>query len=173
MNMKQGKIIFITGGARSGKSSYALKLASSYVNKAYIATAQITDEEMKLRIEKHKAERDESYKTVEEPLDLSGALAGTKDIFDVTIIDCLTLWLSNLFLREEKERSDYINDYLKALRNFSASLIIISNELGMGIVPEHKLSRDFRDEMGLVNQKTAQIAHEAYFMVSGMPVKTK
>ena len=170
--MKNNKIIFITGGARSGKSFYALKLASSFAKKTYIATAEVTDEEMKFRIEKHKKERDQSYETIEEPVFLAGAIRSKKES-EIVIVDCLTLWLSNLFLRKKKEREGQIEEYLSVLPEVPGTIIIISNELGMGVVPENKLAREFRDEMGLLNQKTARLAHEVYLMASGIPIKTK
>ncbi|MDH5720520.1 MAG: bifunctional adenosylcobinamide kinase/adenosylcobinamide-phosphate guanylyltransferase [Spirochaetia bacterium] len=171
--MKKNNIIYIAGGARSGKSGYALTLASSYQNKIYIATAEACDNEMKQRIELHKAQRDKSYLTIEEPYRLGPVLLNIQEQYDVVIIDCLTLWLSNLFVKDEKERAFEIDFFLKSLCSFSKPLIIISNELGMGIVPENKIARQFRDEMGTLNQKTAQKSGEAYFMVSGLPLKIK
>ncbi len=188
-------IIFITGGARSGKSSFGLKLAedglqasdfSLQPKKAYIATAQAFDEEMRQRIERHKKERGDEWHTLEEPVDIVRALNEVRE-YGVIIIDCLTMWISNLMLNNldiEKEvrrfldaiKSSTINitlqDNIKS-SSCSSILLIVSNEVGMGIVPEKELARRFRDLAGMLNQKVAEIADEVYFMVSGIPVKIK
>jgi adenosylcobinamide kinase/adenosylcobinamide-phosphate guanylyltransferase len=196
-------IIFITGGARSGKSSFGLKLAEDRLKeifggesnsgatfirplKAYIATAQAFDEEIKERIERHKQERGKDWYTVEEPVDIVRALNELRD-YPVILLDCLTLWISNLILNNldiEKEIRRFLDAIKSSTFNLrwrgnskpsacSSILLIVSNEVGMGIVPENELARRFRDVAGMVNQKVAEIADEVYFMVSGIPVKIK
>lgn len=190
-------IIFITGGARSGKSRFGLKLAEERLRaqqlllsppidlqplKAYIATAQALDEEIKERIERHKQQRGKDWHTVEEPVDIVRALNELRD-YPLILLDCLTLWISNLMLNNldiEKEICRFL-DAIKssvsseqsAVNSLSSAIIIVSNEVGMGIVPENELARRFRDLAGIVNQRVAEIANEVYFMVSGIPVKIK
>jgi adenosylcobinamide kinase/adenosylcobinamide-phosphate guanylyltransferase len=191
-------IIFITGGARSGKSSFGLKLAEDRLKalglkeknnsleetsifslqpkKAYIATAQAFDEEMKDRIEKHRQQRGNDWHTVEEPFDIVGALNKLKE-YPVILLDCLTLWISNLMLNNidiQREIEQFLNTINSSAFSFQPSaLIIISNEVGMGIVPENELARRFRDIAGMFNQKVAENSDEVYFVVSGMPIKIK
>lgn len=168
--------IFVLGGARSGKSAYALNLAKERSRKVlYIATAEANDAEMKSRISMHKASRPKYWNTVEEPLDLIAALKKQKHKYEVIIIDCLTLYLSNLMhkglkqgaiIRIIKEASGHI----KAMKE---KIIVISNEVGSGIVPENKLAREFRDIAGLSNQIMAKAADEVVFIQAGIPVRLK
>ena len=172
--MGGGKLItFIIGGARSGKSSFALQKASALPgSKAYIATAQALDNEMRERIEKHKKERPEEWMTFEEPLNISALIKDIQDKHDVILLDCLTLWLSNLMLNNldlEKE----IDLFCSSLFTVHCSLFIVSNEVGMGIVPDNELSRRFRDLSGYLNRKVAEIADEVYLVTAGIPIKIK
>jgi adenosylcobinamide kinase/adenosylcobinamide-phosphate guanylyltransferase len=175
------KIIFITGGARSGKSSFALKKALSIKGRrAFIATARALDEEMKQRIELHREQRRGEWDTFEEPLRIIETLKTIRTSYEVIIIDCLTMWVSNLMM-EDKERKmengkwkreiEKFIDCLKDLNNLS--LFIISNEVGMGIVPDNEMARRFRDIAGTLNQKVAEVADEVYLMVSGIAVRIK
>ena len=170
------KIIFITGGARSGKSSYAEKLARSMAGKrAYLATAQALDEEMAAKIEKHRYDRDSAWDTYEEPLAVAELLRKLSDRYQVALLDCLTLWLSNVMAHTDGDgavllRSD---ELVKAVKNFAGTCIIVSNEVGLGIVPDNPLARKFRDFAGMLNQMVARAADEAYFTVSGIPVRLK
>ncbi|MDH5718682.1 MAG: bifunctional adenosylcobinamide kinase/adenosylcobinamide-phosphate guanylyltransferase [Spirochaetia bacterium] len=170
--MKQkNKIIFVTGGARSGKSSFAIELACKYTKKYFIATAEKTDPEFEKRIRTHQKERGTDFITIEEPIDLASALIRANKA-DCIVIDCLTVWLANLQYYNKDitlARDEFINE----VKNINASCIIISNEVGMGIVPAEKNTREFRDAHGLLNQKIAKEAHEAYLLVSGIPVKIK
>lgn len=167
------KIIFITGGARSGKSSFALKEASEISGKkAYIATAEALDGEMKERIEKHKRDRGNEWDTYEEPLDISDAINKIKDEYSVILFDCLTLWLSNLLMNDKAVEKE-IGRFVDSLSAISCTLYIVSNEVGMGIVPENELARRFRDMAGMLNQKVAEIADDVYMVVAGMPIKIK
>ena len=170
------EFIFILGGARSGKSAYALNLAKEKSRKVlYIPTAEAGDSEMKSRISKHKASRPRYWKTIEEPLDLIAALKKHKHKYEVIIIDCLTLYLSNLMHKGLTQGAviKRIKDaaaYIKAMRE---SVVVISNEVGLGIVPENKLAREFRDIAGLANQIMAEAADEAVFIQAGIPLKLK
>jgi adenosylcobinamide kinase/adenosylcobinamide-phosphate guanylyltransferase len=178
------KIIFITGGARSGKSSFALKEASKAKGrKAYIATAEALDGEMKDRIQKHKLERGDEWNTYEEQIKVSDVLRDIKGQYVVVLLDCLTLWLSNVLLRSEtgaqehQSPEDSINEFITCLNGLAGAggcdLYIVSNEVGMGIVPENKLARKFRDLAGALNQKVAEIADEVYLVTAGIPLKIK
>ncbi|HAS53746.1 MAG: bifunctional adenosylcobinamide kinase/adenosylcobinamide-phosphate guanylyltransferase [Nitrospirae bacterium GWC2_57_13] len=171
------KKIFITGGARSGKSSFAEALATELPGKrAYIATAQALDPEMAARIERHRRERDAVWETFEEPLAVADLLRRLQGSHDVVLIDCLTLWLNNVILGRV-EADDAIlsmsEELVSAFSAFSGTCIVVSNEVGLGIVPDNPLARRFRDLAGIVNQRAAAAADEAYFVASGIPVRMK
>jgi len=183
------RIIFITGGARSGKSRFALEMAESLVMrhdssphlKAYIATAEALDDEMKERIERHKDKRGADWYTFEEPVNIASLINKIQDKYNVILLDCLTLWLSNIMHKEadiNKEIESLISSLvtqpaLRLTKDYPSLIFIVSNEVGMGIVPENDLARRFREWAGFLNQKVAEIADEVYFMVSGIPVKIK
>ena len=168
-------IVFITGGGRSGKSRYALQLASQYDKKAFIATAEPIDEEMQERIARHRRERGESFITIEEPLDLAGAVGSLPPEIDVAVIDCLTVWLGNLMHRREVENQEFpeLSAFIDALKDPPCDLIIIANEVGMGIIPHNEMARRFRDLAGGLNQKVAGLASRVVLMVSGIPLAVK
>jgi len=169
------KTIFITGGSRSGKSSYALKTAKTYSKRGFIATAIPFDDEMKERIKKHKIERGKKYSTVEEPYDLIKAITKLENNVDVIIFDCISVWLGNLLFKHGETENNFIelNSFYKKIKNLKCDIIIVTNEVGMGIIPENKLARHYRDIAGFVNQKLAKFADEVIFMVSGIPIKIK
>jgi adenosylcobinamide kinase/adenosylcobinamide-phosphate guanylyltransferase len=182
------KITFVIGGARSGKSSFALREASKIEGqKAFVATAEVLDDEMKDRIEKHRTERGGEWNTFEEPLRISGVLSDLKDKFPVIVVDCLTIWLSNVLLQSEmavdrqrlEETILEFTDKLQELNSMplkpgtETRCFMVSNEVGLGIVPENKLSRQFRDLAGALNQKVAEIADEVYLVTAGIPMKIK
>ena len=170
------KIIFITGGVRSGKSQFALELARNFPGpKAYLATAQPLDREMAERIRRHKRNRPKDWQTLEEPLRVSAILKEKGDQFSLILIDCLTLWISNGLMANwtEKKFLQETDRLCKACRDARGSLIIVSNEVGMGIVPDNPSARMFRDLSGLIHQKVSQQADEVYFMVSGLPLQLK
>lgn len=175
--MKQtGKIIFVLGGARSGKSSYAIKLAETFGRKvAFIATCQPLDKEMQRRIVLHKKSRSARWQTFEEPQAISSLLKKNRNKFEVILIDCLTLLVSNLLLKNLKEDAieNEINMILSILKKSKAKSIIVSNEVGLGIVPKNRLGRRFRDLAGRINQMVAEKADEVFFMVSGLPLTIK
>jgi adenosylcobinamide kinase/adenosylcobinamide-phosphate guanylyltransferase len=168
------KIVFVLGGSRSGKSGYALKEASALPGKkAFIATAEGLDREMLFRIEKHKKERGKDWITHEEPLRISGLIRDLGDRYAVILVDCLTLWLSNIMhagydvQSVTKELGSIISE------DRAASLYIISNEVGLGLVPESSLAREYRDNLGILNQEVAKAATDVYFMAAGIPLKLK
>ncbi len=170
-----GKIVFIVGGARSGKSSFALRLAQEYKKVIFVATCQGLDEEMKERIRAHQASRPRQWKTIEEPKEIASSLANQKGGFDCVLIDCLTLLVSNLLLDgyNQKEILGKTEELMQVLKNKKWVTVIVSNEVGLGLVPETKLGREFRDIAGKVNQAVAKQAHQVFFTVSGIPVKIK
>lgn len=167
------KIIFITGGVRSGKSSFALREASKFSGKKlYIATAEALDEEMRERIEDHKRKRGRDWDTYEEPIKIADVIKNIEDQYSVIVIDCLTLWLSNLFLNNKNVEKE-IESFCCSLSTVYCPLFIVSNEVGMGIVPENEMARKFRDMAGILNQKVAEISGEVYVVVAGIPLKIK
>jgi adenosylcobinamide kinase/adenosylcobinamide-phosphate guanylyltransferase len=169
------KIILLTGGGRSGKSRYALDLATPYRHKAFIATAEAFDDEMKIRITKHKKERDPDFFTLEEPVDLAGAIRKLPETIEVAVIDCLTIWLCNLMCKIEGEHDTYepIEAFLKLLHDPPCDLIMVTNEVGMGIIPIDKMTRRYRDLAGTLNQRIAVVANQVILMVSGLPLILK
>lgn len=174
--MKKGKIIFILGGARSGKSNYAISLAKRLKKKViFIATCNPLDEEMKERVKKHRKSRPNTWKTIEEEIDIDLLLQKLNRQNEIIIIDCLTIWISNLQLKYKNEEKieDKIKSFLKVLEKIKTTLIIVSNEVGSGIVPENKIARNYRDILGNLNQEVAKLSSEVYFLISGVPIKIK
>jgi adenosylcobinamide kinase/adenosylcobinamide-phosphate guanylyltransferase len=170
------KIIFITGGARSGKSQYAQELASKFPGpKIYLATAQPLDEEMAERILRHKKSRPGDWQTLEEPFRVAEAIRKNGDHSSLILLDCLTLWISNLMMADWSEEKILAeaDRLLQACQVVKCSLVIVGNEVGMGIVPDNLQARIFRDLSGLIQQKIARKADEVYFMVCGLPQKIK
>ncbi len=169
--MKQ-KTVFILGGARSGKSRHAMTLAEEMSEKpVLIATAVAGDEEIRQRIVRHRRERGAHWATVEAPLALAAAIAGRK-AGEVVVVDCMTMWLSNL-MREERECEAEIDKLIAAACDSPAELILVSNEVGLGIVPATPLGRGFRDEQGRLNQRLAEIAGKVIFLAAGLPLSLK
>ena len=171
------KTTFIIGGCRSGKSRHALERAEkiSGSKRIFIATCMPLDDEMKERIDRHKKERDKSWKTIEAPVQLPKAINENSREGDVILVDCLTLWINNLLM--ETESTDRIDDHIQkliiALEEAKCPIILVSNEVGAGIVPENKLARQFRDYAGFVNQKVAECVDRVIWMVAGIPVVIK
>jgi adenosylcobinamide kinase/adenosylcobinamide-phosphate guanylyltransferase len=172
-----GRLVYVTGGVRSGKSAYAQKLAELEEGSLlYVATAEARDEEMIRRVARHRAARGSRWETLEEPVELAARLpsaaAGTGGI----LLDCVTLWVTNLLLSldEDPQRVHAeVERFLAVLPQIQAPLFIVSNEVGCGIVPENRLARIFRDLAGEVNQRLAAAAGEAWLLVSGLPVRLK
>lgn len=163
-------LTLIGGGGRSGKSTFALQLARELgPRRAFIATAEAFDDEMRTRIAHHRAERPD-FTTIEEPLDLARALSEAASRFDVIVVDCLTLWVSNLMLRGNLEIE---KEFCRLLDAIAAPTILVTNEVGCGIVPDNALARQFRDLAGRVNQRAAARADIVYYMAFGLPIKIK
>jgi len=176
MVIKIGEIIFISGGVRSGKSNYALMLAKKMDEKVvFLATGSAEDEEMEERIKLHKKNRSSSWKTVEEGRDIIPVLLTIKPPHKIIIIDCLTFLVSNFLLDHHTEEfiTEYIERIAKIILKSPHTAIIVSNEVGWGVVPESALGRKFRDILGKSNQILAKYAQQVYLMVSGIPINLK
>ncbi|KXO76713.1 bifunctional adenosylcobinamide kinase/adenosylcobinamide-phosphate guanylyltransferase [Brucella anthropi] len=168
-----GKSVLVLGGARSGKSSYAEKMvASSGLQPLYLATGRAFDKEMESRIAIHRDRRGSEWQTVEEPLDLIGALTLHVAADRFVLIDCLTLWLTNLMMAERDIATETAS-LVAMLPNLAGPVVFVSNEVGLGIVPENRMAREFRDHAGFLHQAVAAVADEVYFMAAGLPLKMK
>jgi adenosylcobinamide kinase/adenosylcobinamide-phosphate guanylyltransferase len=177
------KLTLILGGARSGKSSYAQRLADERGDQVlYVATAEAGDEEMKTRIEAHRAERPNHWQTLEAPTKVGEAITRWPTSTQVILIDCLTLLANNVIVplpepvTEQTATEALMNEVqglLAAYATSAAEWIIISNEVGLGLVPPYPLGRAYRDALGRANQHLAAIADEVLFMVAGLPMKVK
>ncbi len=176
------EIVLITGGSRSGKSGYAQTLAEAVPGpRAYIATCPVVDPELAERVEKHReARRATDWKTIEETVDLAGAICRSA-AYHVLLVDCLTLWINNL-LYEAARRGDVFTEELTAVRcrevidacgAFPGTVLFVTNELGMGIIPDNETARRFRDCAGRCNQMMAEAAGEVTLVVSGIPLHLK
>jgi adenosylcobinamide kinase/adenosylcobinamide-phosphate guanylyltransferase len=165
--------ILITGGVKSGKSRFALEMARKLGEKTlFIATARPIDAEIREKIERHKKERGKEFITIEEPIKLAKVLKEATHL--TAVIDCITLWLSNLFFElPDDQREKEIKDFIETAREFKGYIITVSNEVGWGIIPENRLSRLYQEELGMVNQKIASICNEVYLLVSGIPLRLK
>jgi adenosylcobinamide kinase/adenosylcobinamide-phosphate guanylyltransferase len=172
------ELVLILGGARSGKSSFAQRLAKKVGGDVlFLATAQAGDDEMAERIARHKASRPATWRTVEEPMELASVLQAKAASADVIIVDCLTLWLSNLLLREggasEMEVLGQVDTLLGVYEKGAASYIVVSGEVGLGLVPPYPLGRTYRDIMGWMNQKITKKADKVFLMIAGIPLELK
>jgi adenosylcobinamide kinase/adenosylcobinamide-phosphate guanylyltransferase len=168
-----GCVTLVLGGARSGKSRHAQALAESGGGSlVFIATAQAFDEEMRDRIARHRADRDARWRTIEAPLALPGAIEAAAVSGTTVLVDCLTLWASNLLLADEDVHRR-IAELEAALAVVEGCVILVSNEVGWGIVPDNALARRFRDVAGLLNQRVAAVADEVDFVVAGLAMKLK
>jgi adenosylcobinamide kinase/adenosylcobinamide-phosphate guanylyltransferase len=167
----------VLGGARSGKSRYGLSLAGRFpAPRLFIATCEPGDPEMCARIENHQKERGPDWETREAPLNLAATLAEAQEGYGVIVIDCLTMWLANLMLREGDHRAGIQADcdrLFKALAGSRTPTILVSNEVGWGIVPDHPLGREFRDWAGMLHQRVARLADLVILMVAGIPLAVK
>lgn len=171
----KGRIIVVLGGASSGKSEFALRIAGKPGPRAFVATGQGLDDEMLERIARHQASRSTDWETIEEPLDLEAWFAKHGPEYRTILVDCVTLWLSNLVGMGVGESVilTRVETLLKEMRRTGATIIIVSNELGFGLVPTEPSVRAFRDLSGRVNQCLAAGADEAYLVVSGLPLRMK
>jgi adenosylcobinamide kinase/adenosylcobinamide-phosphate guanylyltransferase len=171
----------VIGGCRSGKSSHALHLADSMGNirKFFLATCIPQDDEMHQRVSRHRAERGADWIAVESPILLSEAIQNFGPRADVLLVDCLTLWVSNLMMAPAEPDAPanpltaQTNLLIESLRTAACPVILVSNEVGAGIVPDNALAREFRDSMGQVNQRIAACVDQVIWMVAGIPVKIK
>jgi adenosylcobinamide kinase/adenosylcobinamide-phosphate guanylyltransferase len=164
------RLVLVIGGARSGKSRHAEALVEAMAPPwTYVATAQAFDAEMAERIVLHQTRRDDSWRTIEAPTDLAGALRRAEG---PVLVDCLTLWLSNLMLAGT-DPGPAIEDVEAAVASRRQSTVIVTNEVGLGIVPDNALARRFRDEQGRLNQRFAAQADHVVMMVAGIPMVIK
>jgi adenosylcobinamide kinase / adenosylcobinamide-phosphate guanylyltransferase len=162
-------VTLVLGGARAGKSSYAMALLGGGL---FVATAEAGDAEMAERIAAHRADRGDAWTTLEEPLDLAAVLRGHAADTRPVLVDCLTLWLSNLMHRA-RDVDTATADLLAALNTLSADIVFVANEVGLGIVPDNALARRFRDAQGTLNRRIAARADRVIFMAAGLPLVLK
>lgn len=181
--MERGKFVLVTGGSRSGKSKFAEQLAGKKARVTYIATAEAFDEEMTERIRRHRQRRPAHWLTIEEPRELVNALISAGDKTDLILVDCLTVLMSNLLLDcwgNDGIATEDIDKLLayglkiaKTAKESPSEVIIVTNEVGMGLIPPSPLGRVYRDLIGSINQEAAELADEVYLVVSGIPMKIK
>jgi adenosylcobinamide kinase / adenosylcobinamide-phosphate guanylyltransferase len=165
--------LLVLGGARSGKSAYAQRLAEAHgAERLYLATATAEDEEMAARIARHQADRGQGWTTLEEPLEIARALRAEARADRAIVVDCLTLWLTNLMLAG-RDPSPALAGLADAIAALAGPAILISNEVGMGVVPDHKLGREFRDWQGRANQEIARACDAAILIAAGFPLQLK
>lgn len=174
---RDGPLLFAIGGARSGKSRYAqgraeARAAHEGLQPVYVATAQAFDDEMTDRIDRHRLDRGPQWLTLEAPIDLPTMIAAEAHVGRILLVDCLTLWLTNVMLGDGDV--DHASAALMAaLADAAAPVVMVSNEVGMSIVPDNALARRFRDEQGRLNQRIAAQAHEVVFLAAGLPLTLK
>lgn len=164
-------LTLITGGAKSGKSRFAEGLTTGADRRIYIATAQVWDEEMRAKIDAHRADRGTGWTTIEAPRDIGAALSGVKP-GDVVLLDCATMWLTNVMLAETDLTAE-VDRLLAALAASPAHVVVVTNELGWSIVPDNALARRFRDAQGRLNQHLAERAGLVVAVISGLPLVLK
>lgn len=168
--------VLVLGGARSGKSDYALQRALKWKGQlVYFATAEAKDEEMKERIARHRAERrSRRWVTIEEPLEVVWRLKEMDENIGAVILDCVTLWVSNALLNDQKDDLEsQVAELVEELPLFPFHFLAVSNEVGLGIVPDSPLGREYRDLLGSVNQRLARVCKEVVFMTAGIPMQVK
>jgi adenosylcobinamide kinase/adenosylcobinamide-phosphate guanylyltransferase len=172
------KKIFVLGGCRSGKSSYALETAQTFCGhkkKVFIATCIPRDDEMKFRVARHQQERSRHWLTVEAPLLLPEEIVESNEKADVLLVDCLTLWINNLLMENyhSEQILSRVQNLTRAVSSATCPVILVSNEVGTGIVPENKLARLYRDLVGWANQAVAECADQVVWTVAGIPMIIK
>ena len=168
-----GHAVFVLGGARSGKSGFAEKLVvETGLERHYIATGRAFDDEMRERISRHLSDRGDGWTTHEVPVDLGSRLAEIDQPDRVVLIDCLTLWVTNLMM-EERHIDAESAALVEQIRRYTGKVVLVSNEVGLGIVPENRMAREFRDHAGRLHQKIAAEVDEVYFVAAGLPLKMK
>jgi adenosylcobinamide kinase/adenosylcobinamide-phosphate guanylyltransferase len=169
------EFVFVLGGARSGKSSWALRYTEErYESYLFLATAEVMDEEMAERVRLHQESRSAKWRLLEEPLKLAAALETKCAGVDAVLIDCLTVWLSNVLLKMGGEQVvQYEDQLLKSFSGRDQAIIVVANEVGTGVVPEYALGRKFRDLAGSLNQRIAGMADKVFYMIAGLPMCLK
>lgn len=171
--------VLVTGGVRSGKSRYALDLARQTEvpgPKCFLATAEPLDHEMKIRITRHQQERTGDFVTLEEPVHLARRVETAGKDSGLILVDCMTVWVGNLlhyFDGKPEQIGHEIETFLNSVREAKAGMIFVTNEVGLGVMPENALSRRYIDQLGILNQSLARMCDEVIFMVSGIPTKVK
>jgi adenosylcobinamide kinase/adenosylcobinamide-phosphate guanylyltransferase len=172
----QGPVTLVLGGVRSGKSRYAQQLAAQSCRVVFVATAKVTDDEMRAKIDRHREDRPKEWVTVEEPLELPKVLAAHQLDSEVIVVDCLTIFAANL-LEAEGEDNDAIDHRVEelcaALQAAQCAVVLVSNEVGSGVVPAYPLGRRYRDLLGEINQRIARGADDVVLMVAGLPLALK
>lgn len=168
----------MTGGARSGKSAFAQRMAEHLPGpRVYLATAQILDDEMGERVTRHQAQRGQAWQaTIEEPYNLNASLAQAATRYPVIMVDCITLWLTNLLLSDQDHPDGVmqkVDQLIMFLSACASTVIMVTNEVGLGIVPDNPLARRFRDLAGFANQKLATACDTVYLITCGLPMKLK
>jgi adenosylcobinamide kinase/adenosylcobinamide-phosphate guanylyltransferase len=163
-------ITLITGGARSGKTGYALDVPERSELRTYIATAELLDDEMRERAARHRTERGSEWRTIEEPLELASRII---ELEGIVVVDCLTMWLSNWMLRDEAQLEAQIHLLCSVLEKTTCHVRAITNEVGSSVVPDNALARRFRDWTGLMNQRVGAVADAVYLIVCGIAVRIK
>ena len=165
-------VTLVLGGARSGKSAFAESLAQERGRGVYIATAERVDEEMARRIEAHRARRESSWRTVEAPLEVPEAIRRESALQTCLLVDCLSVWLGNL-MHHGRSVDIAHEDLLDALRGAAGPVVLVANEVGLGVVPDNAMARAFRDHAGRLNQSVAVVAERVYFVAAGLPLTLK
>ena len=173
---RQGSVTLVLGGVRSGKSRYAQQLAEQSRRVVFVATAKVTDDEMRAKIERHREDRPKEWLTVEEPLELPKVLGDHELDCELIVVDCLTVYAANL-LEAEGEDGDAVERRVQTLcdvlRQVNCRVIVVSNEVGSGVHPVSPLGRTYRDLLGEINQRVARIADDVVLMVAGLPLALK
>ncbi len=168
------RAVLVLGGARSGKSAFAERMVLSSEGPAhYIATGRAWDDEMRSRIATHRLQRGDRWITHEEPLNLTEALKSLDHASNTILVDCLTLWVTNLMMEEGRDVEAAFKPLIDHAAEARAKIILVSNEVGLGIVPDNRMAREFRDHAGRLHQQIAAIAAEVYFVAAGLPLKMK
>ena len=166
-------VTLVLGGARSGKSSHAERITVAHPRGCvYVATAEIGDDEMAERVRKHRARREAHWRTVEAPLEIGAAIMAETEQGAAVLVDCLTLWLSNL-MAAGRDPVKETEDLIRALGQAGGPVVFVANEVGLGIVPDNALARAFRDHAGRLNQRIAEIANTVFFVAAGLPLRLK
>jgi adenosylcobinamide kinase/adenosylcobinamide-phosphate guanylyltransferase len=176
MGIQEKSITLVLGGARSGKSRYAQQLVSGCDKVTFIATAQPSDDEMRMRIQRHRQERPATWPTVEVQVDLDLAIARHSPASEILLVDCLALYAANLMTLEhnnEEKIQERVDRLCQALQSAESSVVLVSNEVGSGVHPSHPSGRFFRDLLGRINQQVAQLADNVLLMVAGIPLPVK